>query len=341
MWRVTPLVLLILAGCIVWYGIGTAGSDGQAHDAPVAEQLPAGATLLVTAKNRKPKILPTLSVWQIPSSNPQEGILNFVSSRFPNLPDFACDSWCYESALDFVGATAVSGGRVEFRHRVRAHPNVIIVTTVTPEAGAVEFIARPEIDKTPGGELPSDLLVPNLCWQLKRAPDFASKPEPYPEFVKRCFIFTGKGRTFLDQTTRNKIPVRAADDPRNNPPWVQMYVGAWQTVPHSGPKAWSDYSPDQYTIPVIGTVSRDGKYLAAIASESPDALTQAWHDCMHNNPHWISSGGPDGKRIWRVKIYAMQNDPDALLARVAKDFPKVQAAGEARNETSRVTCAPK
>lgn len=333
------LLLRLLPSFMAGYGAAIAG--GPEHGAPGAEKLPTGATLLVTAKNHKPKILPTLSVWQIPSTNPQEGILHFVSGRFPNLPDFACDSWCYESALDFLGAEALSGGRVELRHRVREHPNVIIVTTVTPEPEAMEFIARPEIDKAQGGELPPDLLVPNLCWQLKRAPDFASKPDPYPDFVKRCFIFTDKGMTFLDHTTRNKIPVRAADDMRNNPPWVQMYVGTWQTVPHSGPKAWSDYSPDQYTIPVMGAISRDGKYLAAIASESPDALTQAWHDCMHNNPHWSSSPEKETKRIWRVKIYAMPNDPQALLARVKKDFPYIERAGEAGNQTSGVTGGPK
>ena len=30
---------------------------------------------------------------------------------------------------------------------------------------------------------------------------------------------------------------------------------------------------------------------------------------------------PPAERRWRVKVYVMPNDPEALLARVAEDFP--------------------
>src|SRR5262249_3430185 len=151
------------------------------------------------------------------------------------------------------------GGQLELWHRMKDSPQVLLATTVAPEPGAVRFVARAELAPGTSGKLPEKLLVPNLCWQLQRAPLFASKPDPYPEFIKRCFIFTEKGRVFLDQTTRRKIPVRTANDAFNNPPWVQMYVGAWQEVPKAGPRSWADYSPDRYTVRVIGTVSRDGK----------------------------------------------------------------------------------
>jgi hypothetical protein len=42
---------------------------------------------------------------------------------------------------------------------------------------------------------------------------------------------------------------------------------------------------------------------------------------MHNNPPWLPADAPAHSRTWRVKIYVMENDPDALLARAAKDFP--------------------
>ena len=164
----------------------------------------------------------------------------------------------------------------------------------------------------------------NLCWQLRRAPAFASKPDPYPQFIKRCFIFTQNGVVFLDKTSRRPIPVRQADDMYNNPPWVQMYVGLWQDVPRTNPKAWADYSPDRYAATVIGAVSRDRKHLAALANDSADTMCQAWHDCMHNNPQWLPVHSPPDKRVWRLKMYVMENDPEALMARVIKDFPNAR-----------------
>ena len=50
-------------------------------------------------------------------------------------------------------------------------------------------------------------------------------------------------------------------------------------------------------------------------------MCQAWHDCMHNNPMWLPTTSPPEKRVWRLRIYVMENDPDALLTRVVKDFP--------------------
>jgi hypothetical protein len=100
-----------------------------------------------------------------------------------------------------------------------------------------------------------------------------------------------------------------------------MYTGVWQTVPEVKPTSWADYSLTQYTTTVIGAVSRDGKYLAAIANDSARLMSQAWHDCMHNNPEWLPADAPVDERVWRVKIYVMENEPQALLARVAKDFP--------------------
>ncbi len=270
---------------------------------------------ILTAANPNPQVLPTLGVWQ-------DGKLILVSARFPNVPDFTCDSWCYESDVDFLNARDLGGGRLEIRHRVREQPNLILVTHVLPEPGAVEFIAHPELDGASPATMPASVLTPNLCWQLRRAKGFASAPDPYPEFVKRCFIFTEKGRTFLDKTHRRKIPCRPADDKYNNPPWVQMYVGTWQDIPQCGPTSWADYSTDRYATTVIGAVSRDGKYLAAMANDSATLMCQAWHDCLHNNPQWSPTDAPPARRVWRLKIYVMENTPEALLARVIWDFPR-------------------
>ena len=277
----------------------------------------------ITAINPDPRRLPTLSVYNDETFS-RGKVLTMVAAMFPNVPDFVCDSWCYESAVDFLDARALGGGKVELRHRYRDQPHAIIMTTVTPEPGAVEFLARLKLEKGTAAELPTNPQPLNLCWQLRRAPAFASKPDPYPEFITRCFIFSEKGVVFLDKTTRRPIPVRQLDDPYNNPPWVQMYVGMWQNVPPTNPKGWADYSPDRYAATVIGAVSRDRKHLAALANDSADTMCQAWHDCMHNNPQWLPAHSPPDKRVWRLKIYVMENDPEALMARVIKDFPNAK-----------------
>jgi hypothetical protein len=275
--------------------------------------------MLITANNPNPKTLPTLAVWEDEELSPGRK-LTTVAATFPNVPGFTCDSWCYESDVDLVDARALPRGRLQLRHRWRAHPHILLVTVVTPEPEAVEFLARLEMSGR-RGEIPSEMPFVNLCWQVRRAPTFASKPDPYPDFVKRCFIFTAKGRTFLHETERRQIPVRPADDPYNNPPWVQMYAAAWQPLPQAAPNSWADYSPDQYTTPVIGIVSRDGRYLAALANDSATVMAQAWHDCLHNNPQWLPVDAPPLQRRWRLKVYVMPNDPNALLKRVGKDFP--------------------
>ena len=179
------------------------------------------ASDLVTASNPDPHTLPSLSVYNDDTFS-RDKVLTMVAATFPNVPEFTCDAWCYESNVDFLVARALDGGKVELRHRDRDQPRVVIVTTVTPEPGAVEFLARLELEKGATAQLPANPQPLNLCWQLRRAPSFASKPDPYPEFVKRCFMFMEQGVVFLDKTTRRPIPVRPADDLYNNPPWVQM-----------------------------------------------------------------------------------------------------------------------
>jgi dienelactone hydrolase len=292
----------------------------------------ASPNTIATATNPEPDRLPTLGVWADEKSNPGHP-LAMVSAAFPNVPGFICDSWCYESALEFLGAQGLDGGRLELRHRCTDQTNVLLITTVTPEPGAIEFLVHATTDAGPGQPLPANLLAPNLCWQLRRAPGFCSAPDPYPEFIKHCFIFTQSGRTFLDRTVRRKIPVRPADDRYNQPPWVQMYVGDWQAIPEAGTNSWADYSPDRYATRVIGAVSRDGRHLAAIANDSATVMCQAWHDCMHNNAQWTPAEAPPAQRRWRVKIYVMENDPEALLRRVNKEFPAARGTGTTAGTT--------
>jgi len=262
--------------------------------------------------NPDPGRLASLGVWR------NSGDV-YVRATIPSVPGFTCDSWCYEGGMEFVSCRDLGVGRLELRHELVASPGVFVVTEVMPAADSVEFFAHLERADGAAGPLPESPVIPNLCWQVKSSPTFAGKPGPYPAFVSRCFIFTDQGRTFLDHTERRNIPVQPADDPRNNPPWVQIYGPADKSPMRSAPDAWADFSADRFIVPVLGVVSRDGKHLAAIAAPSAITLCQAWHDCMHINSAWE----PVGDRKWRLKIYALENDGAKLLDAVERDFPEL------------------
>ena len=280
---------------------------------------PDGETLL-RVKNPDSTRLPTLSVWKTPHGE------HYVAADFPEVKGFICDSWCYESDFDFLSCTDRGEGRLELRHRDRS-TKVLLVTIFFVEPGAVEVVCRALLDGEGPVQWPDALPSPNLCWQLRRALGFTSREAPYPEFVKRCFLFTPLGRTFMHETVRSPIPVRAKTDPLNNPPWVQMYVSIAKPVPISSPTEWAGYSSDRFVVPICGTVSRDGKYLAALVNDSATSMAQAWHDCLHNNPLWKPADAPPGERRWRLKMYLMANQPDKLLARAAKDFNSLYSRG--------------
>jgi hypothetical protein len=252
---------------------------------------------------------------------------HFVWVRGPQIEGCILDLLCYEhSNLTFVDSQKRANGILELRHRANKSPDILLFTTVTPGPGSVEIVARADVDRenSPSGNLPMELPTPNLCFRVKRAEGaFSAFPDPFPEFIRRCFIFTETGRMFLLDTKRLKLPRAPTHDPRNNPPWVQIYYGVWQPLPpESQGETWYNRSPDRFTIPVMGVVSRDGKNLVALANDTAGNMTQAWQECLHNNPEWAPAGAPPEERRWRMKLYVMPNDPDALLARVIQDFPE-------------------
>lgn len=264
---------------------------------------------IIEATNPDPKNLPGLDVWE--RVNEEGKVMPILSAAYPNVPGFVCDSWCYENGMDLVETRAEPDGSIILVHRLPGTQGLFIRTEATPAPGVVDVCARVEIRGDRSDPADVDIPALNLCWQLKRAPGFSSKPDLYTEFAGRCFLFTAKGLTYLDQTERLKYAGISEDDLCNNPPWVQAYypIGSKQTG-----------SRDRFTRPVIGAVSRDRRYLAAIACENPEEMSQMWHDCMHNNPAWLPEGAPSEEQTWRLRIYAMENDPDRLLRYVERDF---------------------
>ena len=264
-----------------------------------------------------------------------------VRATFADVPGFKCEMWCYESSPDFavwesseevrretftlLDCCGLPHGGLEMRHRVGRLPHVLIITTFTAQPGAVEIVAYAKVDcdQYPDARLPDRLPVPNLCCQLARAEGFHRGQHAYSDFINRCFIFTDKKQTFLDDTVRRATLYRPLDHPVNNPPIAQLYTGTWRPVPRMAKNFGAGHSPDRFVIPVMGVVSRDGKYLAAMANDSAGLMWQAYFHCVHNNPRWLPADEPSARQQWRMKVYVLKNDADDdLLARVARDFPQ-------------------
>ena len=231
------------------------------------------------------------------------------------------------TSMKFIGSRVLEGGVLEVRNRLGTHPHVILVSELTPAPGRVQLVVRAQLDPEMGigKELPEELPELNMCPRLERARGcFDSYPDPFSEIIRRCFIYTDKGRTFLDQTVRRKLSKFSDDDPRNNPPWIQIYGPIWRPVPKGADPTWNsryNSSSDRFTIPIIGVVSRDRKHLIAVASDTAQKLCQAWAPCIHNYPQWDPKDAPPAARRWRMNIYIMPNDPDLLLERIAEDLP--------------------
>ena len=219
------------------------------------------------ADNPDPENLPSLWVWE-DYARKQDRYEHYLGATFPNIPEFTCDFWCFESpGIVFEKAEAIDGGRIRMTHSWEGE-DWEIVTVATPERGAVEIVCHLE-PLTGGNEKPDRYPNLNVCWQLRSATSFASVDEFYPEFVERCFMFTEKGRTFLHDTARSPIPRKRLDHKRNNPPWVQIYYP--QSAPgeiKTATDSWSGTSSDRYTIPLIGAISKDWRYLTALATGS-------------------------------------------------------------------------
>ena len=327
--------------------------------------------IIATAINQNPEKYPQMGVWLRTRDIAYLSVL-FPSVPGLRLDSWIYES--SQPYLSLESVNVVGEHQLEFRHQFRKHPGVIHVTTVTAEPGAIEIRGRLEADEKKLGDgilaqaadaslgimhraiegyspwvgerVPGNPdLAPDICYQLMRAPAFQSMPPEIPrwsaapsyvkaywEFVKRTFIFTDEGLTFLHKTDRTEIASKhdlPQDDPRNRPPLAQGHFGVWQDVPKS-----TYCSPTRYVYPVMGVVSIDGKHLVAVASESPWYMFQAWIDCVHDYARFLPADAPVAERTWRRKFYAMENNPDALLARVARDFPKAMKLKDRRTGTT-------
>ena len=259
--------------------------------------------------------LPRLSVNQ---EKHGDRIFTMVRIAVPTIPDFQCDVWCYEDRLGQGEGLPQGDGSLILKHSTKGKDGPIEVTThFVPHVGEVDFTVKVE------GQSKRDVRSVgsvNACWQLRRAPGFAHEGDFVKTFVNQCFIYTAKGFTLLGDTERFPDTRRPADHRTNSPPWVQVYVPTWRRHPGQ-PKAFWGNSTDRLVYPIIGEVSRDGKWLTALAWPHSGNLCQGWHDCLHNGPALIQGYDEKTNRTeYRGKFYFMENDPQELLQRYQRDL---------------------
>jgi len=290
--------------------------------------------VIATAINSDPDNIPTMGLWLW-----SRDVL-FIYATFPNIEDTRVDCAVFESGHayleQFSSIDLPADDTIQVRHRYLKNPEITHVLTIKAATGEVTCTGSLELDpEADASNLPDTLWEPDICFQLRYSPAFQAYSSEvsrnsvqhavqYRKYLERCFIFMEDGLTYLDDTVRNEFASSVGwkqDDPRNNPPITQRHLGVWQGAPPD----WMKYvSPDRYVSPILGTVSRDGAHLVALAGISPNYMQQALFECLHSYSRWLPEDAPLIERTWIRKIYAMENDTDALLERFYKDFPHAE-----------------
>jgi len=266
-----------------------------------------------------PSRLPRLGVDQ---ERRGKRVFTMVRIAVPTIPGFQCDVWCYEDAFGQGQGQVQPDGSLVLKHTRTGHDGDIDATTrFVPCADGVDFIVNVK------GQSPRDVCSVrsvNACWQLRRAKGFQRQGDFVHSFVNQCFVYTVRGFTFMRDTIRFPDTRRPATDPHNTPPWVQVYLPIWRR--HGGqPKAFWGNSTHRPVYPIIGEVSRDGKWLAALAWPHCGSMCQGWHDCLHNAPHLLQGyDKATNQTTYRGKFYFMANDPKELLQRYRRDLAAPQ-----------------
>ena len=330
--RSAVLLSVLIVFTIACLQIPADASSGKAYPANPSWQKNSDKAVAM-AFNTDPSVYPTMILRM------HSNLVAFIDVTFPNVPDSLVSACIYEETnanirFDFVEVVLLTENKITMRHRLNDMPFLNVITTFTAEPGAVECEATLQLDPEYEGKdvkIPNNLRWPNICWSSSKSPKYAPsgkvagwkwEKEDYYDWIGRCFIFTENGLTHLDKTRRKTTPEVPLDDERNSPPlyaWSQHYMGSWQD-PVNKP-ATPNTSLDTYTIPLIGAVSSDGKHLLALASDWTEYIAQAWGACFHHIPQWEPADKPLLERSFRMTLYGMENDPDALLKKAKADYP--------------------
>ena len=128
-------------------------------------------------------------------------------------------------------------------------------------------------------------------------------------YIEKSFIFTTSGVKLLSELPRNEEAIYRGG---------QVYVPAGIPLADINPRPISDIKPANA---LIGCYSKDGSKLLATAWDSTQELFQGVIVCLHNDPR-LGGLKPGETKSLRGKVYVLDNNIEALLARYRKDFVK-------------------
>ncbi len=245
----------------------------------------------------------------------EEEKASMVTVVVPNAPGLGCELWCYEDQLGKAEAFHQEGDRLVLTHRLN---QAVVVSRFVPHDDGLELMVEVS---GPTAEAVRSVGSLNPCYQFRRSEAFKNQGDYVDDFVSRCFVFLEGGLTRLNDTRRVPGTRRKISKANLPEPWIQEYFPIWRKHPGQIPGR-RGYSLDRPVAPIIGCVSRDGRYLAAIAWPEARSLGQVWHDCLHPRPAIGESY--DGRRnriVSRGRIYFLPNDEAALRSAFRRDFP--------------------
>lgn len=261
-----------------------------------------------------------------------------VIVAFPDHPELNCAIWCYEDKLGQPATWAKEGQELILQHRSAENARLKVTTTFTPCADGVTQVVAVEGDTE---EETRAINQVNPCFQFRRSSAFGEagdgKLDYVDDFVARSFVFTDRGFTLLKDTQRfpcamksAKAGDRFAERANSDRPWIQSYSPVWERFPGEGGNRAAGWSSARITYPIMGVVSRDGKYLAAVAWPETYRMNQLWLCCVHPWPCLLTAdyNPATKKRVSRGKLYVLPNDAAMLLARFEQDFPDWRGLAE-------------
>lgn len=270
-----------------------------------------GGLLLPFRSFGQGKDLPVLSVEKIKYGTA-------VSIQGGSVPGLIMDLWCYEDNLGNPASFEKDGNAVILIHK---RGTVTVTSRFVPVSDGVDIyvtVTGPNADDV------KKVRGVNPCCILERSPSFKNKGDYVDDFVGRCFVFLQSGMTSLKDTKRIPGTMPNKDDEQANlpKPWIQEYYPAWRKHPGQV-KGERGYSTDRPVYPIIGAISSDGKYLAAVAWPETGRMGQVWHDCVHPRPDFAESfDAATGQIKSHAKVYLMKNNGKKLIASFKKDFPQ-------------------
>ena len=190
-----------------------------------------------------------------------------------------------------------NGQRLRLRSKVQPSVEVLQELRVVKEAITFDF----ELKNS--GDEPVDLEWFEPCIHVDR---FTGRNQT--NYVERCFIFTERGLTTLDQLPRNEEALYRGG---------QVYVPKGINHDDVNPRPISPVTPANG---LIGCFSADNQFLLATAWDQTQHLFQGVIVCIHSDPHAGGLKAHESKKL-RGKIYLMKNDPAKLLKEYQRDFP--------------------